>query len=76
MPDESELHAVQRKILNYIRMFRDAHGYSPSIVEIRDGVDLRSASTVHYHLNRLQEGGFIRRERYTYRTVVPVEPES
>ncbi|MEO3751848.1 winged helix-turn-helix transcriptional regulator [Streptomyces sp. B6B3] len=48
-----------------VRAIRDAiaeHGYAPTVREIAHAVGLSSASTVLYHLRRLERQGIIRRD--------------
>lgn len=52
----------QRSILEFIRSEVSNRGYPPSVREIGDAVGLRSSSTVHGHLTRLEELGYIRRD--------------
>ncbi|NMB01660.1 MAG: transcriptional repressor LexA [Firmicutes bacterium] len=52
----------QRKILEFIRSEVSTKGYPPSVREIGDAVGLRSSSTVHGHLTKLEEAGYIRRD--------------
>lgn len=49
-------------ILEYIRKELETKGYPPSVREICAAVGLKSTSTVHAHLNRLEEEGYIRRD--------------
>ncbi|AZR74829.1 repressor LexA [Anoxybacter fermentans] len=44
-------------------------GYPPSVREIAKAVDLRSPSTVHSHLNTLEELGYIRKDPTKPRTI-------
>ncbi len=46
-------------ILDYIRQFTTDHGYPPSVREICEEVGLSSPSTVHAHLKRLREMGYL-----------------
>ena len=55
------LHVRQIEILKFIISFLEEFGYPPSIREIGKGVNLSSTSTVHQHLNKLEEFGFIKR---------------
>ena len=48
--------------MEYIRQHVREHGYPPSVREIGQAVDLRSSSTVHGHLARLEAKGFLRRD--------------
>lgn len=52
----------QAAILNYIRQQINEKGYPPSVREIGQAVGLYSSSTVHGHLRRLEEKGYIRRD--------------
>lgn len=52
----------QRRILEYIRSEVASKGYPPSVREIGNAVGLRSSSTVHGHLTKLEELGYIRRD--------------
>lgn len=52
----------QEEILRFIREEVKKKGYPPSVREIGDAVGLSSSSTVHGHLNKLEEKGFIRRD--------------
>jgi repressor LexA len=49
----------QQLIYDYICTFTDEHGYPPSVREIGEAVDLKSPSTVHFHLKGLREAGLI-----------------
>ena len=60
---------TQRRILEYIEQYVEANGYAPSVREIGLAVDLRSTSTVHGHLNRLEKKGLLRREAMKPRTI-------
>ncbi len=52
----------QRRILDFIRNELLNKGYPPSVREICEAVGLRSTSTVHGHLERLEKKGYIRRD--------------
>lgn len=49
----------QQQIYDYICAFTDEHGYPPSVREIGAAVELKSPSTVHFHLKGLEEAGMI-----------------
>lgn len=53
------LNAKQRLVYDYIRTFVAEHQYPPSVREICEAVELKSTSTVHYHLSKLEEAGYI-----------------
>ncbi|MGE5589146.1 MAG: transcriptional repressor LexA [Bacillota bacterium] len=52
----------QQQILDYIKEQIRQKGYPPSVREIGESVGLSSSSTVHGHLARLEEKGYIRRD--------------
>ncbi len=51
----------QVQILKYIKDELTIRGYPPSIREICKAVDLSSTSSVHAHLNTLEEKGYIKK---------------
>lgn len=59
----------QREILEFIMREIENKGYPPSVREIANAVDLRSPSTVHSHLNTLEELGYIRKDPTKPRTI-------
>ena len=52
----------QKEILNFLKDEIRMKGYPPSVREIANAVGLKSTSTVHGHLERLEKKGFIRRD--------------
>lgn len=52
----------QEQILLYIKTTVSTRGYPPSVREIGDAVGLASTSTVHSHLEKLEQRGYIRRD--------------
>lgn len=52
----------QNEILDYIKEKVRDKGYPPSVREICEAVNLKSTSTVHGHLTKLEENGYIRRD--------------
>jgi repressor LexA len=57
-----EITIKQKEILNFIESEVSKRGYPPSVREICEAVDLKSPSTVHGHLQRLEKKGYIRRD--------------
>lgn len=55
----AELSKMQRRIYDYIAVCIQDQGYAPSVREIGEAVGLKSPSTVHFHLKRLEECGAI-----------------
>ena len=58
----NELSAKQKQILEYMKQEVREKGYPPSVREICEAVGLKSTSTVHGHLSRLEKKGLIRRD--------------
>ncbi len=59
---EDMLSERQRKILKFVRDHINHKGYPPVVREIGKAVGLSSSASVHNHLKRLQECGFIVRD--------------
>lgn len=53
---------MQDRILAYIQTVIKTRGYAPSVREIGEAVGLRSTSTVHGHLTRLEKKGLLHRD--------------
>ena len=71
----------QQRILDYIRSVIQTRGYPPSVREIGAAVGLKSTSTVHGHLQRLEKKGLIHRDAMKPRAmevsgVSPVDPSN
>ena len=56
---KSNLNETLEIIYSYIVSYVKKEGFPPSVREICQGVGIRSTSTVHAHLHRLQEAGKI-----------------
>ena len=53
---------TQERILAYIQEEIQVRGYAPSVREIGEAVGLKSTSTVHGHLMRLEKKGLLHRD--------------
>lgn len=51
--------ATAEKIFIFVKEYMQEHGYAPTVEEIKNGVGLRSKSTVHNHLQRLISAGYL-----------------
>jgi repressor LexA len=58
----ADLSSRQIEILDIIKKEIATKGYPPSVREIGEAVGLTSSSTVHNHLNILEQKGYIRRD--------------
>jgi repressor LexA len=70
-PGLSERH---RKIMEFLAKFQDSNGYSPSIRQIGDSINVKSTSLVDYYLTQLQEMGYIEREDRISRSIRVIQP--
>lgn len=52
----------QREIYDFVVAYARKHGYPPTVREIGAEVGLASPSTVHVHLAKLEEAGYLRRD--------------
>lgn len=52
----------QQRILDFIKAEIQSKGYPPSVREIANAVGLKSTSTVHGHLQRLEKRGLLHRD--------------
>lgn len=59
----------QKEILNFISKKKKESGFCPTIREIASAVNLRSSATVHNHLSKLEELGFIKRDAHKSRYI-------
>lgn len=55
------LYSRERRILEFVTQYIQRHGYAPTLAEIAEGVDVNAVSTVHEHLERLAEKGYIKK---------------
>ena len=52
----------QTEIYEFLKTYTEKKGYPPSVREICEAVSLKSTSTVHGHLKRLEKKGLIKRD--------------
>lgn len=74
MPQE-RITEKQTEILEYIKECVLKKGYPPSVREICEAVHLKSTSSVHSHLETLEEKGYIRRDPTKPRTIEIIDEE-
>lgn len=70
-----KISAKQQQILDYIKEEILEKGYPPTVREICEKVGLRSTSSVHSHLNTLEENGYIRRDPTKPRAIEIMDDE-
>lgn len=55
------LYPRERQLLDFITQFIQRFGYAPTLKEIGESMGIRSPATVHEHIDRLRQKGFIRK---------------
>lgn len=66
----------QKEIYEFLKTYTENKGYPPSVREICEAVSLKSTSTVHGHLKRLEKKGLIKRDPTKPRALEIVELNS
>ena len=66
---DSDISPRQEKILKFISKKIKKSGYPPSVREIARGVGLSSSATVHSHLKKLEEKGYLKRNKSKPRAI-------
>ena len=64
-----KLTSRQNDILQTIKKFIASHGYPPTVREIGKELNLRSPATIHFHLKKLEEKGYLRKDDSKNRTM-------
>ncbi|MDE7009990.1 MAG: transcriptional repressor LexA [Oscillospiraceae bacterium] len=67
---------MTERIYEYLQETIPAQGYAPSVREICAAVGLKSPSTVHFHLKRLQEQGLIEKGEFKGRAIALTRPRA
>src|SRR3989339_897530 len=49
----------QKEVLDFVENYTTKKGYAPSFEEIRKRLKLASVSTIHFHISKLKEGGYL-----------------
>lgn len=55
------LYPRERQLLDFITQFIERYGYAPTLKEIGEAMDMHSPATVHEHIDRLRQKGFIKK---------------
>ncbi len=60
----------QRDVYEYIKTYMNEHGYAPCVRDICNALNLKSTSTAHAHLTKLEEKSYISRNPAKPRTIL------
>lgn len=64
----------QADILKALKKFMASHGYPPTVREIGAILNLNSPATTHFHLNKLEEKGYIKKNESKNRALELLVP--
>ncbi len=65
----------QKNVLDFIKSYFTKNDYAPSLEEIKRKFRLSSVSTAHHYIKKLQEAGFLNKERNHPRAISVFENE-
>jgi len=65
----------QKQILHFITSFQKKKGFAPSLEEIKKHLKLSSVSTIHFHIKKLQDEGFLSKEENSPRSISVYESQ-
>lgn len=71
----NNLKEKQLEIYEFLKIYTTNKGYPPSVREICEAVNLKSTSTVHGHLKRLEKKGLLRRDATKPRALEIIDPD-
>ncbi len=66
----------RERILDYVRAFLQERGYAPTVRDIVKGCKISTSSVVQYHLNILENEGYIQRDPQVFRSIRLVNQEN
>jgi len=61
----------QKQVFDFINIYIQENGISPTIEEIRKKLKLRAVSTIHEHINNLKEKGYLSKDLNSVRGITP-----
>jgi SOS regulatory protein LexA len=59
----------QKEVMDFIGTYAKKRAYAPSLEEIRKGLKLASVSTAHFHVKKLEDLGYLRKEEHQPRAI-------
>ena len=60
---------TRQKVIEFIRVFYDEHGYAPTVRDIMKGCELSSTAVVQHHLKVLESEHLIERDSKVFRSI-------
>jgi len=65
----------QKQILDFLTSFQKKKGFAPSLEEIKKHLKLSSVSTIHFHIKKLQDEGFLNKGENSPRSISVFESQ-
>lgn len=59
----------QKQVLDFIKSYKKKNKYSPSLEEIKENLGISSISTAHFHVKKLEELGYLTKQKNQPRTI-------
>lgn len=59
----------QKEVLDFIGEYVDKKGYAPSLADIKKRLKFASVSTAHFHVSKLQGGGYLEKIQHKARAI-------
>lgn len=59
----------QKLVFDFINVYIQVKGYSPSFMNIAEGLNLKSKSNIHRLVHELEKKGLLRVKPYTVRSI-------
>lgn len=59
----------QKEVLDFIEEYVDKKGYAPSLADIKKRLKFASVSTAHFHVSKLQGGGYLEKIQHKARAI-------
>ena len=69
------LYPRERQLLDFITQFIQRYGYAPTLKEIGEAVGMASVATVHEHIDRLRQKGFVKKLDGTARGIEVIKDQ-
>lgn len=64
-----QLTPKQREVLKYIENYYSDKGFTPTLKDVRDRLDIKSISTAHKHISELRRKGFLKKLERPVRSI-------
>ncbi|MFA6269782.1 MAG: transcriptional repressor LexA [Candidatus Paceibacterota bacterium] len=70
---QKSLTPQKKKILDFINLYSENKGYSPSLEEIKKKLKLRSVSTIHQHVEEMRKAGHLEKNKKNQKRSIDVK---